>query len=157
MSNQIKILFVCLGNICRSPMAEGAFNHLLQGKGLEMKYLCDSAGTSAFHIGEQPDRRMRETALRHGISLNHAAQQLTKEDLNDFDYVVAMDEANKKDIERLMFSGQRAKVLMLREFDEQKDSLNVPDPYYGGADGFEEVYDICTRSCEAFLDYLEEN
>jgi protein-tyrosine phosphatase len=153
----INVLFVCLGNICRSPMAEGSFKNLIREAGLDQKISCDSAGTSSYHIGEQPDHRMCLTAEKYDIILDHKARQLVKNDFKEFDYIVAMDSKNYNNIKLLADSAGTAfscKIFMMRRFDNKKPSNDVPDPYFGGAEGFEEVYDIITRSNKVFLEFL---
>lgn len=155
----IKVLFVCLGNICRSPMAEGVFRKMIEERNLANKLFCDSAGTSSYHIGELPDKRTRDTAEKYGISLDHKGRQLIKEDFDTFHYIVAMDHKNLTNIKLLAASSKPAlanTILMMREFDPIKDSEDVPDPYFGGLDGFEEVKEILWRSNEVFLNYLIE-
>ncbi|MFD1144059.1 low molecular weight protein-tyrosine-phosphatase [Larkinella insperata] len=160
----INVLFVCLGNICRSPLAEGVFKHFIKERGLEASIQCDSAGTSSYHIGDLPDRRTRENALEHGIKLTHRARRLAGEDLSTFDYLVAMDESN---YEAIQYFSHRStglysedNTVLLREFDPLPDNssggLNVPDPYYEDAAVFEQVYQIVHRSCENLLNYLIE-
>ena len=151
----VKVLFVCLGNICRSPVAEGVFKEKVREKGLEGQIFCDSAGTSAYHIGESPDARSRANALENGITLQHAARQFTSEDLEDFHYVLAMDKSNLHNILELKDSLQQAgpaAIHLMRAFDPQPGNQEVPDPYFGGADGFQQVFDILDRSCERFLE-----
>lgn len=152
-----KVLFVCLGNICRSPMGEGMFKSLIEGKGLNNKYLIDSAGTSANHIGEKADSRMRETALQHNIELTSRARQVLAEDFDIFDIIIVMDESNFRNLEIIANQNNKdsSKIRLMREFDNQPEDMNVPDPYYGGQKGFENVYQIIKRSCNNLLDYLE--
>ena len=151
-----KVLFVCLGNICRSPAAEGIFESLLEESGLTESFFVDSAGTASYHIGERADSRMRDTAEKHGVVLNSRARQFTPADADEFDYVVAMDESNKRNINSVIDDGLRDKVLLLRDFDPIKGDLNVPDPYYGGMDGFENTYSIIERSLKEFLQSITE-
>ena len=154
-----KIMFVCLGNICRSPVGEAVFQHLIEERGLEHKYSCDSSGTSAFHAGADPDPRMGMTAEKHGVPMEHSAQQFKKEHYNQFDLIMAMDRSNYRDILSTTQNHKlRTKVHMLREFDLEASSpeAEVPDPYYkGGMDAFEEVYQIVVRSCNKLIDELE--
>ncbi|HEX8529370.1 MAG TPA: low molecular weight protein-tyrosine-phosphatase [Cytophagales bacterium] len=154
----LNVLFVCLGNICRSPMAEGIFAHLVKEAGLHPHIACDSAGTSDYHIGELPDPRMRQTAGRYGLTLTHRARQLRAADFQQFDYILAMDEANWTDITR--HPGYRPeyarKVSFLRMHDDDTRDLNVPDPYYGGPEGFERVYQLLRRTSGRFLQFLVE-
>jgi protein-tyrosine phosphatase len=152
----VQILFVCLGNICRSPLAEGVFRHLVRQRGLERHFSIDSAGTSGWHTGAPPDARSAETARRRGIELTGSSRKLTAADLERFDYVIAMDAENLDGILALArkAGGARARVHRLREWDPQPDDIDVPDPYYGGARGFEHVQDIVERSCSALLDHI---
>jgi protein-tyrosine phosphatase len=150
----INVIFVCLGNICRSPMAEGIFKKLVDEKGLTDKILCDSAGTSAYHVGELPDKRTCNVCLKNSIEINHLGRQFTMKDFNEFDYILAMDRENLKNIQKIETSSQKHKLFLMRAFDTLKDNDDVPDPYYGGIDGFEEVYNILCRSNNNFLDYL---
>lgn len=157
MSDQrIGVLFVCLGNICRSPLAEGVFRHVVREAGLEHRFEIDSAGTSAYHIGDPPDRRTAAVATRRGITLDSRARQFRPEDFGRFDYVFAMDRDNLAALERAArTAGSGGEVRLLREFDpEAGDDLEVPDPYYGGPQGFEEVHDIVDRACRNLFDHL---
>ncbi|MFN4082209.1 MAG: low molecular weight protein-tyrosine-phosphatase [Bacteroidia bacterium] len=151
----MKILFVCLGNICRSPLAEAIFNDLLEKKGLTEKYLCDSAGTASYHIGKQPDNRTIEVAEKNNVPINHRARQFTKTDFNNFDLIIAMDRNNLRDIDMLKPYGVKAKVKLMRNFDNQLEQMDVPDPYYGNMNDFNEVYEILKTCCENLIHKLE--
>jgi protein-tyrosine phosphatase len=154
----IGVLFVCLGNICRSPLAEGVFRELALEQGVGDRFDIDSAGTSSYHTGEAPDPRTTELARRRGITLAHRARQITAEDLDRFDYVVAMDRENLRRIERLAGGRpHRARVVLLRSFEDDAADLEVPDPYFGGPRGFEEVHGIVERSCRGLLSYIREH
>ena len=156
MSGKIRVLFVCLGNICRSPLAEGVFRKVVEEAGLAERFEIDSAGTSDYHRGEPPDPRTVEVAARRGLKLEHAARQVTMSDLESFDYVIAMDASNLGKIERLARQQRgRAEVHLLRAFDpEAGDDLEVPDPYFGGADGFENVHEMVERASEGLLEHI---
>lgn len=154
-NHRTRILFVCMGNICRSPLAEAVFRHLVRDRGVEDHFEIDSAGTSGYHEGDPPDRRSVATARARGIDVAGASRPLTDRDLHEFDYVVVMDAENQSDVDRLRASaGGDARVHRLREWDPAGRGLDVPDPYYGGTRGFEEVQDIVERSCAALLDHL---
>jgi protein-tyrosine phosphatase len=157
MSSQIKICFVCLGNIVRSPLAENLFRFMVVEAGLEGKYQVDSAGTSAYHIGEKPDRRMRQVAAGHGFKYSGRARQFSLKDLQDFDLIIPMDESNQRNLLRLSGSPEDSrKIYLMRTFDPQGSPQDpVPDPYYGGIDGFENTYQIVIRSCRGLLEALE--
>ena len=154
----VRVCFVCLGNICRSPTAEGIFIALARQHGLSERLHIDSAGTAAYHVGERADPRTRSTAQRRGVELPSIARRFDRDDFAKFDYVLAMDSANHDALLRLAGSSEdRAKVRLLRSFCAQSVSagdLDVPDPYYGGASGFEDVYDICQAACEGFLAHV---
>jgi protein-tyrosine phosphatase len=154
----ISVCFVCLGNICRSPTAEGVMLKKLEEQDLHETIRIDSAGTSAYHVGEKADARSRECALKRGYQLPSRARQLTNKDIQDFDYIIAMDMSNKDNIEKDCTSEeQRSKIYMFRQFEEGMDSTsNVPDPYYGGTSGFDNVLDICERGCEGLIRFLKE-
>ncbi len=149
-----RVLFVCLGNICRSPAAEGILREKLKRRGLESSYFIDSAGTAAYHIGESPDHRMREMAISYGYPLHGKARQFESRDFEEFDLILAMDQQNLRDMERLN-SGER-KVKLFREFDPKaQGDLSVPDPYFGGDAGFREVVEIIERTADQIIDHLE--
>lgn len=152
----IRVCFVCLGNICRSPTAEGVMAHLLEKAGLEDAVEIDSAGTSAYHVGESPDRRSTAAARKRGIRLFGASRQFVKGDFKRFDYVVAMDTSNRSRLMALAHDEHaRAKISLLRDFDPDSPAdAEVPDPYYGGERGFDEVLDICLAGCRGLLDHL---
>lgn len=153
---RVSVLFVCLGNICRSPLAEGVFRSLLNAEGLSDRFRVDSAGTGSWHVGETPDPRAVAVAKAHGVELSGRARQIVPEDLADFDWVVAMDRSNLRHLERSGGDRGKARLHLLREFDPDDDGLDVPDPYYGGAGGFDDAYAIVERSCRAFLAYVLE-
>jgi protein-tyrosine phosphatase len=156
----INVLFICLGNICRSPIAEGVFQNIVQQAGLTDKIQCDSAGTASYHIGSLPDRRMRQIALERGIKLTHNARKLNGDDFYNFDYIVAMDEANFDDIRNQSYRSSgfyfpEDRLFMYREFDpERQDAIDVPDPYYEDISMFEEVYEIVERCGIEFLEFI---
>lgn len=156
-SNTFNICFVCLGNICRSPLAQGVFERLVESEGLQDKILTASAGTGDWHVGAPPDRRMSETARIKGISLKNRAKQFQAVDFNRFDLVLAMDRHNKIELENLCSpSVAENRLKLFRSFDaEANDDLDVPDPYYGGAGGFENVFQIVHRTCPNILDFAK--
>jgi protein-tyrosine phosphatase len=153
-SAPVSVLFVCLGNICRSPLAEGVFLHLAREAGMEDRFAVDSAGTGSWHVGERPDPRSTAVARAHDVELPGRARQVRPQDLDDFDVIVAMDRENLRDLERLADGGSRARLHLLREFDPEGGGDEVPDPYFGGPDGFENVYAMVRRSCERLLEEL---
>lgn len=148
----IKILFVCLGNICRSPMGEGMMKSITdQNPLIEI----DSAGTGAYHIGNLPDPRMIATAAKHGIVLSSRARQFKSSDFQDFDYLIAMDASNRKNMLALSTDPEdKKKIFLMRDFDADFLGHDVPDPYYGGDAGFENVYQIIQRSCQSLYQYI---
>lgn len=157
MSETTRILFVCLGNIVRSPLAENLFRHQAREAGLEGKYQADSAGTSGWHVGEPPDPRMRQVAARYGFEYSGRARQVKADDFEKFDWIIAMDSSNRTALQKMAKNqAQKGKIRLLREFDAHADPEDpVPDPYYGGIDGFEEVFRIVQRSTRGLLEALE--
>lgn len=153
--NHYKICFVCLGNICRSPTAEGIFQHLINERGLENYFEVDSAGTSAYHVGESANSKSQRTAQKHGITLHSKARQFDASDLDYYDLILAMDNENLKNVRQMANGNHNNKIGRMRDFDPNPGDGEVPDPYYGGPEGFENVFQIVKRSCENLLDELE--
>ena len=154
----ISVLFVCLGNICRSPLAEGVLAHRLAEAGLSDRVRVDSAGTGAWHVGQPPDPRSIEVAARNGIALSGRARRVRLEDLFEFELVLAMDRSNLEDLRDLESgSGSETTIKLFLEFDSHPDSdPDVPDPYYGGSDGFQKVFEMVDRTCLALVDHLRQ-
>jgi protein-tyrosine phosphatase len=152
----VRICFVCLGNICRSPTAEAVMRHLLRREKMEGRIAVDSAGTGDWHLGEPRDRRSRAVGAARGIPLTGEARQFTARDFDRYDHVLAMDRSNRDELLRMARNDQdRAKVRLLRSFDPAAPpDAEVPDPYYGGPRGFEEVFDICEAACRGLIDHL---
>jgi protein-tyrosine phosphatase len=149
-----KVLFVCLGNICRSAIAEGILIDKVKTEYLNIKV--DSAGTSDYHIGEAPDKRMQQKAIEHNLDISYQkGRQFIKTDFDEFDYIFAMDESNKENILRLSRTEEDInKVALFLEENHPDKNLNVPDPYYGGAQGFEDVYQMLDIACDNFIKNL---
>lgn len=159
MKKPVRILFVCLGNICRSPLAEGVFRHMVKERGLDGYFEIDSAGTGPWHVGEPPDRRMRETAKRYGLSIDDLrGRQFGPKDFSAYDHIFVMDRQNLHDV---LFHDRKdehgGKVKLFREADPNADTYEVPDPYYGGPQGFDEVYRMVERTAKNLLDGLVEH
>jgi protein-tyrosine phosphatase len=153
----IRLLFVCMGNICRSPTAEGVMRALLREQGLEHAVEVDSAGTGDWHAGAPPDARATAAARARGIALAGAARQVAAADFEDYDLILAADRRNLFDLRAALPPAARAKLHLLREFDPGSagaPDLDVPDPYYGGDDGFERVLDLVEAACRGLLDAL---
>ena len=180
---KIKVLFVCLGNICRSPLAEGIFNKKVGEKGLAHLFEADSAGTGDYHIGKQPDERTLRNAEKNAVKISHSARQIASPDLSYYDYILAMDAQNIDKINALAEADAQidGKIFLMRDFepgaqphftaneeqpytnvdslsDTSRDPLtpdrDVPDPYYGGEDGFQEVFTILDRTVDNFIQYV---
>jgi len=155
----IKVLFVCMGNICRSPAAEGIFKKFVADANLESKISIDSAGTIGYHSGEMPDSRMRRHALARGYDLDSRARQFNpKQDFEDFDYIVTMDNENYSDIKKLDIKKLYIdKILKMGDFISDKNVSEVPDPYYGGAEGFEFVIDVLEDGTKNLLTKIKKD
>ena len=156
----MKLLFVCLGNICRSPAAEGVFLHLLNQRGLNELFIVDSAGTGNWHVGHPADRRMTAAAQRRGIHLPSRARQIELNDLEEFDLVLTMDDDNLQAVAGLAReAGKRAtaQIKPMLSFGRHHNESEVPDPYYGGDAGFDHVLDLLEDACEALLDELTDS
>lgn len=151
----IKVLFVCLGNICRSPAAEGCFLHLIAREQVDDLFVVDSAGTGHWHVGKPADRRMLEAASRRGILLPSRARQMTRADLEAFDHIFTMDADNLAVVRRLAGGHPtRATIAPITRYCRRHGLQEVPDPYYGGPDGFEQVLDLLEDACEGLLEHL---
>ncbi|MDE6369798.1 MAG: low molecular weight phosphotyrosine protein phosphatase [Muribaculaceae bacterium] len=148
--DKIKILFVCLGNICRSPAAEGVMKAIVDENDDNARFEIDSAGTGNYHIGDLPDRRMRVHAQRRGYNLTHRCRQVNPSDFEDFDLIVAMDESNRRNLQRLAPTIEaEKKIIMMADFADIATRYDhIPDPYYEGAEGFELVLDLLESACQ---------
>lgn len=157
MQTPFSVLFVCTGNIVRSPLGEALFREFVKKAGVEKDYIVDSAGTTAYHTGEQADERMRRTAAKRGYSYSHHARKFNQADFKNFDLIIAMDKNNQRDLmHAAQNEEQRQKIRLMREFDPfAEDDLVVPDPWYGGMDGFESSFEIIHRSTEELFEMLE--
>ncbi len=158
-----RLSFVCLGNICRSPLAEGIFRRLVDEAGLSASFEIESAGIGPWHVGEAPDPRSQQVARAHGLTLDSIAQQISARDMARLDLVLALDAEVAERLRAMARTpADRAKVRLLREFDPESNhgsrrDLDVPDPYYGGADGFEAAYQMIDRSAQGLLAHLQGN
>lgn len=149
-----KVLFVCLGNICRSPLAEAIFKHKVRNLGLDGHFSADSCGTGDYHIGLPPDKRTIQNATKNGIPIDHRARQLHPTDFEKFDHVLVMDESNLRNTLRVADARYHEKVRLMRSYDPLAFNAEVPDPYFGGEDGFQEVFEILDRSMDHFIQQL---
>jgi len=157
VAQPIKILFVCMGNICRSPMAEGVFRHHVRQVGLDGLIAIDSAGTHDYHVGELPDPRAQRAAGRRGYDLaTLRGRQVSRADFLEFDYLLAMDEVNLRALERLCPSRHAHKLKLFMEFGTNAAPREVPDPYYGGEQGFERVLDMVEEASQGLLAHLRQ-
>ncbi len=153
---KINVLFVCMGNICRSPTAEGVFAQILKDEGLESVIGVDSAGTHAYHIGEQPDPRSQKTASKRGVSLQHLkARKAVAEDFERFDYVLAMDRDNYHGLEKICPPGSEHKLQLFLSYAPNLEHDEVPDPYYGGPTGFDRVLDMIEEASDGLLQDIQ--
>ena len=151
------LLFVCLGNICRSPSAENLMRHLVDQRGLSDQITCESAGTIDYHVGNPPDERMNAAAQKRGLSLKGSARQFTAKDFENFDLILAMDRSNYRDILSLDPTGQYTdKVKLMCSFCRSHDEKEVPDQYYGGESGFDYVIELLLDACEGLLDKISQ-
>ncbi len=150
------VLFVCLGNICRSPLADGIFAHLVDQRGLSNQFTIDSCGTGAWHVGNPPDPRSVLVAAKHNIDLTNlrARQFDASTDPSQFDWIIPMDSSNEREL--ISQGTPKDKVRLMRSFDPAitNQTPDVPDPYYGGDDGFDKVYEMLVRACEGMLDHV---
>lgn len=152
---KVNVLMVCMGNICRSPLAHGLFEDLVEKAGLSEFVWVDSAGTHAYHVGEEPDPRSQQTARRHGIDLSRQrARRVADEDFERFDYILAMDRDNHAILLRSASAEHHHKIRMFLEFAPHLPAEEVPDPYYGGPDGFDRVYDLVQAAAEGLLELI---
>ena len=147
-----RVLFVCMGNICRSPLAEGIFLHKINHLGVADRFSVDSCGTGDWHVGERPDHRIREIASHHGIVLASRARQVRESDFEKFDLIICMDEENRGHLRRL--GAPKEKLSLLLGYDTESPHQEVPDPYYGGPDGFELVYRLIESALDSMLEEL---
>lgn len=151
----IRVLFVCMGNICRSPTAEGVFRHIVEDAGLSMQIEADSAGTSDYQKGDPPDKRAQQAALKRGYNLSRLkARQVRPQDFHEFDHILVMDGKNLRDLNAIYPSGAQAQVSLFLEFAQKSPLKEVPDPYYGGTQGFELVLDLVEDAAHGFLQHL---
>jgi len=154
-NNKERVLFVCMGNICRSPTAHGVFEQLVESKGLSDKIFTDSAGTHAYHVGESPDPRSQATSKSYGVDISQQrARKVKISDFENFDYVIAMDSSNYHDLKQLAPTDLEDKVYRFMEFAPDWDNNDVPDPYYGGGNGFENVFKMVEAASEGLLTHI---
>ncbi|MEK9628744.1 MAG: low molecular weight protein-tyrosine-phosphatase [Nitrospinota bacterium] len=157
MNKTLNVCFVCHGNICRSPLAQGVMEALVKQEGLENVIIISSAGVSGWHVGESPDDRMQETARKNGISLNSRARHFQEHDFKEMDLVLAMDHSNLSKLRAMRPQEEtKDKLFLFRHFDpDHKGNLEVPDPYYGDGKGFDRVFEMVDRTCPKILEHLK--
>jgi len=154
----VSVVFVCMGNICRSPTAEGVFRHVVKARNLQDVIKIDSAGTHAYHIGESPDSRSQATAKSRGVDLSaQRARKVEADDFERFDYVIAMDCSNYENLKDLATVEQQERLYLFMDFTSAWDNAEVPDPYYGGGDGFKNVFDMVQSASEGLLECIVKN
>ena len=152
---KIKVLFVCLGNICRSPLAEAVFKHKINAKGIADRFEAASCGTANYHVGDTPDPRTIANARKNGVTIDHLGRQLAERDLVYYDHIFAMDNSNLRNIQALPNAARYSdKIRLMRDYDTVGTGGEVPDPYYGHERDFQEVFDILDRSTEALIESL---
>jgi len=150
----VKVLFICMGNICRSPTAEGVFRHKVKNADLDSQFVIDSAGTHAYHVGNPPDSRAQDAALKRNIDLSaQRARRVKTDDFSTFDYIIAMDESNKRDLLAICPAGYEDRIHLFLDFADCKES-EVPDPYYGQGRGFEIVLNLVEDAADGLLEHI---
>lgn len=156
--NKVRVLMVCMGNICRSPLAHGVFERMVEEEGLSHLIEVDSSGTHSWHVGNTPDPRSQEVAMRHGLDLNYQrARKVTADDIDTFDYILAMDGDNLAILQDLARSEEsQSKVSLFLDFAENVDLREVPDPYYGGEQGFDHVYELVEAASIGLLQSINQ-
>jgi len=148
------VLFICLGNICRSPLGEAVLQHLVKQRNLQSKFRIDSAATASYHVGGTPDSRAMKVLKEKGVQYKHTVRKVTSDDFREFDYIFGMDNENISNLKRVQPSDSKAKIELLGSYDPEGDTI-IRDPYYDDDDqGFYKCYDQCVRDCNAFLDKL---
>ncbi len=153
----VKVLFICMGNICRSPTAEGVFRHRVKSAGIENQFVIDSAGTHAYHVGNPPDSRAQDAAQKRDIDLSaQRARRVKTDDFSTFDYVIAMDESNKRDLLTICPTGYEDRIHLFLDFADCNES-EVPDPYYGQGRGFEIVLNLVENAADGLLKHIRKN